>query len=265
MPLAEINGTVLSYSLEGPENGEVVIFSNSLASDRGIWKFQAPVLMEAGYRVLCYDSRGHGQSASPAGPYSMEMLTLDAVGLMDFLGLKKVHFCGISLGGMIAQMMGAFHGERLLSLILCDTTSHTASPEVWDERIETIRKFGTAAVVDATIDRWFTKAGQARLPGEVNEVRRMILNMSVEGYCGCCSAICSLDLRTAITGISARTLVIVGEQDEGTHVSEAEYIHGRIASSKLRIIPDAAHLVNVEQAGRFNAMVLEFLKALEPL
>ncbi|SEM69459.1 3-oxoadipate enol-lactonase [Syntrophus gentianae] len=265
MPLADVNGTVLSYSLEGPENGAVVMFSNSLASDRGIWKFQAPVLTGAGYRVLRYDSRGHGQSVSPAGPYSMEMLSLDALGLMDFLGLDKVHFCGISLGGMIAQMMGAFHGEHLLSLILCDTTSYTASPEIWDERIETIRKLGTAAVVDATIDRWFTKAGQARLPDEVNEVRRMILNMSVEGYCGCCSAIRTLNLRQAIGNISARTLVIVGEQDVGTPVSEAEYIHGRIAFSKLRIIPDAAHLVNVEQAGRFNATILEFLKALEPL
>ncbi|OPY84659.1 MAG: 3-oxoadipate enol-lactonase 2 [Syntrophus sp. PtaU1.Bin208] len=265
MPLADVNGTVLSYFLEGPENGEVVMFSNSLASDRGIWKFQAPVLMEAGYRVLRYDSRGHGQSSAPAGPYSMEMLTLDAVGLLDLLSLEKVHFCGISLGGMIGQMMGAFHGERLFSLILCDTTPYTAFPEVWDERIETIRKRGTAAVVDATIDRWFTKAGQERLPDEVSAIRRMILNMSEEGYCGCCAAIRTLDLRQAIRDISARTLVIVGEQDEGTPVSEAEYIHGQIASSKLRIVPDAAHLVNVEQAQRFNATVLEFLKALKPL
>jgi len=260
MPQAKINGTLINYSVEGPENGAVVMFSNSLASDRRVWKFQAPVLTEAGYRVLRYDSRGHGQSASPPGPYSMEMLTLDAVGLLDFLGLEKVHFCGISLGGMIAQSMGAFHGDRLLSLILCDTTPYTASPEVWDERIATIRKSGMAAVVDATIDRWFTKAGQERLPKEVDEIRGMILNMSEEGYCGCCSAIRTLDLRQAIRDISARTLVIVGQQDQGTPVSEAEFIQERIASSELRVIPDAAHFVNVEQAELFNAAILKFLK-----
>src|SRR5690606_2033751 len=120
----------------------------------------------AGYRLLRYDNRGHGQSASPPGPYSMEMLALDAVGLLDALGLEKVHFCGLSLGGMTGQMMGAFHGERLLSLILSDPTSCTASPEVWDERIQMVRKDGMAAVADATIDRWFTRAGQERLPEE---------------------------------------------------------------------------------------------------
>jgi len=260
MPQANVNGTSIYYSMEGPEHGEVVMFSNSLASNRRMWKFQVPVLTEAGYRVLRYDSRGHGESASPPGPYTMEMLTLDAVGLLDFLGLEKVHFCGISLGGMIAQMMGAFHGDRLLSLILSDTTPYTASPEIWEERISTIRKRGMAAVVDATIDRWFTKAGQERLPEEVAEIRRMIQNMSEEGYCGCCAAIRPLDLRQAIGGISARTLVIVGEQDQGTPVSEAEFIQQRIASSLLKVIPDAAHFVNVEQSERFNAALLEFLK-----
>jgi len=263
MPLAKVNGTELYYALEGPEKGEVVMFSNSLASDLRIWKFQAPALAEAGYRLLRYDSRGHGQSASPPGPYSMEMLALDAVGLLDALGLEKVHFCGLSLGGMTGQMMGAFHGERLLSLILSDTTSYTASPEIWDERIQMVRKDGMAAVADATIDRWFTRAGQERLPEEVNEIRGMILNMSIEGFCGCCEAIRPLDLRRAISGISARTLVIVGEQDEGTPVSEAVYLHERILFSELNVIPGAAHLVNVEQAERFNAAVLGFLKTLK--
>jgi len=261
MPQVNVNGTLLNYSVDGPDNGEVVMLSNSLASDLTVWKVQLPTLTEAGYRVLRYDSRGHGQSASPHGPYSIEMLTLDALGLMDFLGFEKVHFCGISLGGMIGQKLGACYGDRLFSLILCDTSSYTASPEMWDERIKTVRNGGMAAVVDATIDRWFTKTGQKRLQKEVEAIRRMILNTSVEGYSGCCSAIRNLDLRKAICNISTRTLIIFGEQDQGTPVSQAEFIKERAAAAVMRIIPDAAHLVNVEQAGIFNSTILEFLKA----
>jgi len=259
MPLANVNGTSLNYLLDGPANGEVVMLSNSLASDLTVWKFQVPILTEAGYRVLRYDARGHGQSATPPEPYSIEMLSLDALNLMDFLGLEKVHFCGLSLGGMIGQMLGACYGNRLYSLILCDTTSYMPFPVIWNERIKIVRKSGIAVLVDATIDRWFTKPGQERLQQEVEEVRRIILNTSEEGYCGCCSAIRDLDLREAIGSISIRTLIIVGEQDQGTPVSAAEFINERIASSKLRIIPDAAHFVNMEQPDTFNSTILDFL------
>jgi 3-oxoadipate enol-lactonase len=259
MPLANVNGTTLKYQFDGPENGEVVMFSNSLAADLTIWKFQVPILTEAGYRVLRYDGRGHGQSVTPLGPYSIEMLTLDALKLMDFLGLEKVHFCGLSLGGMIGQMLGALYGNRLYSLILCDTTSHMPFPVIWNERIEIVRKSGMAVLLDATIDRWFTKHGQERMQKELEEIRRMVLNTSIEGYCGCCAAIRDLDLREALSDISPRTLIIVGEQDQGTPVSASEFIQERISLSMLRIIPDAAHFVNMEQASIFNTTVLEFL------
>ena len=259
MPLANVNGTMLKYQFDGPVSGEVVMFSNSLASDLTIWKFQVPILIEAGYRVLLYDGRGHGQSTAPTGPYSIEMLTLEALKLIDFLGLEKVHFCGLSLGGMIGQMLGACYGNRLYSLILCDTTSHMPFPVIWNERIEIVRKSGMAVLLDATIDRWFTKPGQERLQKELEEIRSMILNTQIEGYCGCCAAIRDLDQREALSDISTRTLIIVGEQDQGTPVSAAEFIKERIASSILRIIPDAAHFVNMEQADMFNSNILEFL------
>jgi 3-oxoadipate enol-lactonase len=116
MPIADVNGINLNYRFDGPENGKVVMLSNSLASDLTMWDGQVPPLSKAGFRILRYDSRGHGQSSAPEGPYTMEMLTSDAVGLIDFLGLKQVHFCGLSLGGMVGQMLGALHGNRLLSL-----------------------------------------------------------------------------------------------------------------------------------------------------
>jgi 3-oxoadipate enol-lactonase len=180
---------------------------------------------------------------------------------MDTLNLQKVHFCGISLGGMVGQMLGAKHGERIHSLILCDTSSHMPPPEQWDERIALIRRSGTAILADRTIDRWFTQSGQERLKTVVEKCRQMILDTPPDGYCGCGAAIRDLDLREAIRTISTRTLIIVGEQDEATPVAAAEFIRDWIATSSLKVIPDAAHLVNVEQAELFNAALLDFLRA----
>ena len=260
MPLAHVNGTSLNYRMEGPERGPVVMLSNSLASNLGMWDPQISALVGTGYRVLRYDGRGHGQSAATVGPYTMEMLTADAVGLLDALGLKKVHFCGLSMGGMVGQMLGTHYADRLISLVLCDTATQLPPPEMWDKRMEAARAKGMGGLADAFIDRWFTKAGQARLQAEVVKVRQMILDTPVEGFCACCSAIRSMDQRESIRAISTRTLVLVGEQDPGTPVSEAEFIHQRIASSELRVISDAAHFVNVEQASIFNDTLLTFLR-----
>lgn len=260
MPFVEVNGTTLHYRFDGPEQGPVVMLSNALASDLTMWEFQVPALVEAGYRVLRYDSRGHGHSAVPEGPYSIELLTADAVGLMDTLGLEKVHFCGLSKGGMIGQMLGTQYGERLISLTLCSTAAYMGPKEIWNERIETVRKSGMAVVVDATIDRWFTKAGQTHLASSVEKVRRVILNTPVEGFCACCAAIRDMDQRETIRTVFTRTLVMVGENDSGTPVSAAEHIHQGITSSALTIIPDAAHFVHMEQSSIFNHALLEFIK-----
>ena len=260
MPLVDANETGLHYRFDGPEHGPVLMLSNSLASDLSTWDLQIQPLVEAGYRVLRYDSRGHGQSAVSPGPYTMDMLTADAVGLMDALGLEKVHFCGLSMGGMIGQELGTRYGERLISLMLCDTSAYIGPPEIWDERIAAVRKDGMAAVVDATIERWFTGPGRERLPAEVQKVRQSILNTPPDGFCACCAAIRDMDLRESIRAVSARTLVVVGEQDPGTPVSASELIHERIANSALRIVPDAAHFVHVEQADIFNDTLLSFLE-----
>jgi len=260
MPLADVNGTTINYRLDGPGQRPVVMFSNSLASNLQMWDAQVPVLIKAGYRVLRYDSRGHGGSAAPAGPYTMEMLTADALGLMDFLGFEKVHFCGLSMGGMVGQMLGTHQGNRLISLSLCDTAAQLPPREIWDERISAVRAKGMRALADAFIDRWFTKAGQERLPAEIEVSRQAVLNTPAEGFCACCRAIQNMDQRESIRAVSTRTLIVVGEHDPGTPVSAAEFIHGRIASSELKVISDAAHFVNVEQAGVFNDILLEFLE-----
>ncbi|MFW6054873.1 MAG: 3-oxoadipate enol-lactonase [Thermodesulfobacteriota bacterium] len=260
MPFAEVNGTRLHYRLDGPEEGPLVMLSNSLASDLSMWDQQIPGLTEAGYRVLRYDSRGHGRSDAPEGPYSMEMLSRDVVGLLDELGLERVVFCGLSMGGMVAQMLGTTYPDRLKKLVLSSTAAYAGPPENWDERIALVRENGMQAVVDATIDRWFTQKGQERMPLEVTRVRNMILGTPVKGFCACCQAIRDMDQRDSISFISAPTLVTVGEHDPGTPVSAAEFIHGQIASSQLKIFPGAAHLVNVEKAGEFTRMLLDFIR-----
>jgi 3-oxoadipate enol-lactonase len=259
MPLVDVGRTVLNFRFDGPEQGTVVMLSNSLASDLTMWESQVHVLVEAGYRVLRYDTRGHGHSAVPEGPYSMELLTTDAVGLMDKLGLEKVHFCGLSMGGMVGQMLGTKYGDRLISLILCSTSAHLGPREIWDERIASVTKNGMATVVDATLARWFTKAGQERLPLAVEKVRQSILDTPVDGFCACCAAIRDMDQRESIRAISTRTKVIVGEHDPGTPVSAAKLIHERIAFSELKIISDAAHFVHMEQTDVFNETMLSFL------
>ena len=261
MPTANVNDTTLHYRFDGPDDAPVMLISNSLASNLAMWDCQIDTLLRIGFRVLRYDSRGHGQSGVTPGPYGMEMLTEDAVGLLDALGIERASFMGCSKGGMVGQMAGTMHGDRFDKLVLCSTAAYMGGGDVWTARIEAVANGGMAAVVDATIDRWFTEPGQERLPGEVAQVREMILATPPEGFIACAHAIAAMDQRESIRAIDRPTLVIVGEHDPGTPPSAAELIHDRIAGSKLVVLPDSAHFCNIEQAGLFNTALEEFLGA----
>ena len=260
MPTATANGVTLNYRLDGPQDGPVVMLANSLASNLGMWEPQVPALSAAGFRVLRYDKRGHGGSAVPPGPYTMEQLAADAVGLLDALGIARAHFCGLSIGGMIGQQLGARFGDRFASLTLCDTAAYMAAKDAWDARFAAVRGGGMAAVVDATLDRWFTKSGQQRLPQAIQAVRGMILGTPVEGFCGCGAAIQAMDNRPLLGAIRKPTLVIVGREDQGTPVEANQYLHEHIPGSALAILDDAAHLCNLEQPEAFNAALLGHLE-----
>jgi 3-oxoadipate enol-lactonase len=255
MPHAKIH-----YQFDGPLDGPVVMLSHSLGIDLSMWDPQVPALTGAGYRVLRYDHRAHGRSGEPAGPYTLEQLAGDAVDLMDRLELEKVHFCGLSMGGMVGQLLGARYAGRLHSLILCSTSPHMPPPETWNDRIRTVREKGMAAVIDATIDRWITPAGQVRLPGQVQTIRRKLSETSVEGFTACCAAIRDMDLRPELPKIAPPPLILVGEHDPGTPVSTARFLHEQIPGSRLVVIDDAAHLQNVEQEEPFTRAVLAFLR-----
>ncbi|MFO8032131.1 MAG: 3-oxoadipate enol-lactonase [Desulfohalobiaceae bacterium] len=261
MPVAEVNQTRVNYQWEGPAQGQVVMLCNSLASNLSMWDLQAKELVQAGYRVLRYDTRGHGDSDVPEAPYSMEMLLNDLVGLLDYLQLERVHFCGLSLGGMLGQMLGIYYPQRLNKLLLCSTAAYLGPPEMWEERMQTARSQGMQPLVQPTIDRWFTQQGQQGLPEQVQKFKNMIQNTPVQGFCGCCAAIRDMDLREAISGITIPTMVVAGELDQGTPVSEARFIQEKIPSAQLQVIPQTAHMLNVEQAERFNSILLEFFRS----
>lgn len=259
MAQANFNHTTLEYQLDGPSGAPLIVLSNSLASNFTMWNPQVPVLINAGFQVLRYDSRGHGGSSAHHGPYTMQMLTEDLRALLDHLAFDQVYVMGCSKGGMVAQMFAVTYPARVRALVLTATACHMPPPELWDQRIAAVRAGGMEAVADATVERWFTVPGRARLSEEVARVRAMVAATPAEGFCACCEAIRDMDQRDSIAAIKAPTLVIVGEQDPGTPVAAAQAIHERIAGSRLLVIPEAAHFVHMEQADTFNTAITQFL------
>jgi 3-oxoadipate enol-lactonase len=254
------NDIATCFELHGPANAPVVTMSHALAASLQMWEPQLPALVER-YRVLRYDTRGHGGSEVPPGPYTLEMLADDVLGLLAALGIERTHFVGLSMGGMIGQAVALKRPEALLSLVLADTSSRMPpdSGPAWDERIATAQNRGMAALVDGTIDRWFTAPFIERSPQVVDRIRMLIRTTAPQGFVGCSEAIRRLNYAERLGEIRAPTLIIVGEQDMGTPVAASEFMHAAIAGSQLRVIPSAAHLSNTEQAERFNQVLARFL------
>jgi 3-oxoadipate enol-lactonase len=259
---AEANGIRIHYELSGKKGGPVVILSHSLGSNVAMWEPQLPAL-EPHFQLLRYDVRGHGASDAPEGPYTLEMLAQDVVGLLDLLKMEKVHFVGLSMGGMIGQHLALSHPQRLRSLVLCDTAAlvpQDAQP-LWRERIATARERGMEALVDSTLERWFTPSFLKGSSPMLATIRKAFLATPVEGYIGASEAIRRLNTLERLSEIKVPTLIMVGEDDPGTPVAASEAMHSRIQSSKLVVLPDCRHLSNVEQAALFNQHLLSFLMA----
>lgn len=254
------NGIDINYMIEGPADAPVLMLSNSLLTNFGMWDFQVPAFAER-HRLLRYDTRGHGGTQATSGPYSMEMLVADAVGLLDALGIQKVHFLGLSMGGMIAQLLASKHGDRLHSVSLCDTACQMPPASVWNDRISIAQDKGTSAFVKPMTERWLTEGYRAQHPEVIEKLGSMISGTSVDGLVGCACAIRDMDQLQILAGIEVPTLVVVGEQDMGTPLAAAEVLHREIRNSKLVVVKQAAHLPNIEQTQTFNKSVLDFLAA----
>lgn len=257
---ALLNGVTIHYEIEGPATAPVVTFSHSLAANLELWDLQAAALGDS-YRVLRFDTRGHGNSSAPPGPYTMEMLSADVIGLLDSLNIQRTHFVGISMGGMIGQVLATVYPERLQKLVLCDTTSRVP-PETapdWEERIRTAETQGMSALAQATLDRWLSEDFHRTHPGTTERIRSMIVNTPVPGYVGCCRAISRFDVSGSLKEVTVPTLIMVGEEDTGTPVSAAEAIKQQIKGAELVVLPKALHLTNIETVDLFNQVLLRFL------
>ena len=252
------NGIDINYTVEG--KGPWLTLSHSLACNLHMWDEEATRLSKR-YKVLRYDTRGHGGSSAPAGAYTLDLLADDLHGLLRALGVQSTHFVGLSMGGMIGQTFALKYPGMFESLALCDTTSRypAEAAGLWVERIKTVESKGMEPLVAPTLERWFTQPFRKAHAEVVEKVAAMIRTTPVSGYVGCCHAIPKINLTARLKEIRCPSVVIVGKDDPGTPVAMAEDIHQALPGSKLVIIPSAAHLSNLEQPDAFNRALGDFI------
>jgi 3-oxoadipate enol-lactonase len=243
--------------IEGPSEAPVLVLSNSLGTNRALWDAQMPALT-ARYRVLRYDTRGHGSSPVTTGPYSIAMLASDVLLLLDALKIERAHFCGLSLGGMTGMWLGIHAAARIDRLVLANTAPRIGAAAIWNARIDAVRKGGMQAIAETVLERWFTAAFRASAPEAVGRVGSMLAATPPEGYAACCAAIRDADLWPGIANIRAPALVIAGTHDAATPPADGRKMAEQIAHARY-VELDAAHISNVEAAARFGAELIAFL------
>jgi 3-oxoadipate enol-lactonase len=257
MPDINADGCRIHVEVEGPERAPVLMLSNSLGTNLHMWDDQvAPFTRH--FRLVRYDRRGHGRSDAPKGPYSMEMLGRDVLAILDGLGVDKINWCGLSIGGMVGMWLGANAPLRIDKLILSNTASYFPDKTVWDDRIKLVREQGLSAVVDGTMERWFTKQFRERSPQATERIRTMFLATNPEGYIGCGAAIRDMDHRPLLAKINRPALVIAGRHDLGTPLEAGEFIAQHTPNARLAVL-ETAHIANMEQPKIYADTVLEFL------
>ena len=259
--LADIRGVQINYEVSGNENGPWLTFSNSLATNLGMWREQEAALA-GDFRILRYDKRGHGKSAPVDGPYSFDDLIGDVVGLWDHLGIEQSYFVGLSIGGMTAQGLSLRHTGRVRATVMANTTAHCSDDfrAAFDQRVTLAADGGMEAVVESTIERWFTESYRASGAAWLDEVRDMVRTTSVAGYTGCARAIQGLAYLEELASLDHPVLLIAGAQDPATPPAGMRLMQERIKGSRY-VELDTAHLSNIEQGPAFTAALREFFAA----
>jgi 3-oxoadipate enol-lactonase len=259
MPYAAVNGTELHYRIDGDRHGNApwIVLSNSLGTDLSMWAPQVAALSKH-FRVLRYDTRGHGHSEAPKGPYTIEQLTGDVIGLMDTLKIARAHFCGLSMGGLTGVGLAARHGNRFERVVLCNTAARIGSPEVWVPRAAKARSEGMLALAGAVLPRWFTADYIEREPVVLAMIRDVFVHTDKEGYASNCDAIDAADLRPEAPGIKLPALVISGTHDLAATPAQGRELAQSIAGARY-VELDASHISNIEKADAFTKTVIDFL------
>jgi 3-oxoadipate enol-lactonase len=256
MPMIDADGCLLNVSVEGRDGGPTLMLSNSLGCTMAMWEPQMAALTKL-FRVIRYDRRGHGKSGMN-GPVSMERYGRDVLAILDDLNIDRVHWCGLSMGGMVGQWLGAHAPERFDRIVLANTSCYYPDPTNWHNRIKAVREGGLASVADAVIAGWLTADFREREPDTTAKMKAMLLASPVEGYIAACEALSTLDQRALLPTIKSPVMVIAGRQDNATPVAAGELIRSGIPGASLTLI-DAAHISNVEQPHAFTEAVVGFL------
>lgn len=258
MQYFNLPGYRLHYRIDGDDQAAPwLLFCNSLGTDLHMWDAQAAVLSRH-FRVLRYDRRGHGRSSAPPPPYSLADLGGDVLALLDARGIERVHFCGLSIGGLTGQWLGIHAGQRLNKLIICASAAKIGTAEGWAARVDDVRMNGLSALIGATAERWFTPGFKAAEPGIVGPVLESFAATSVEGYAGCCMALAGADFREDIKQIAHPLLAISGDDDPVCPPPDLEYIAARVRQGR-HLSLRGRHIVNIEASRAFNAALLDFL------
>jgi 3-oxoadipate enol-lactonase len=251
--------TSIHYQIEGPAGAPVLLLSNSLGTTLDMWEPQVAAFAEH-FRVLRYDTRGHGGSTPTPGPYSIAQLGGDVVQLLDHLGIERAHLCGLSMGGITAMWVALNHPARVQRLVLCNTAAWIGTESSWTERAEKVRLEGMAPITAAVVSKWLTPDYAAAHPAQVEALQDMLRATPADGYAANCIAVRDNDLREQVARIAAPTLVISGSGDVPTPPADGRFLAAAIPDCRY-VELDAAHLSNQQQPAAFNAAVLEFLAA----
>jgi 3-oxoadipate enol-lactonase len=261
--LLPLPGRRIAYDLVGPDDAPAVCITHSLASDGGSWTEQVPALLQAGFRVLRIDMRGHGGSDPVAGDYTMRVLADDVAAVLEALALPRVHYIGLSIGGMIGQAFALAHGERLISALWCDTlpASPAGAAEIWAQRMNAVRGANSLApIAEGTVERWFTPAFPGRNPGRLKQIRDTVIGTTPAGYLGCCAAILDFDFAPQLPSVRVPLLVLCGAEDPGTPPSENRRLAGLVPGARYDQIAATRHFPNVERPDAFNPIMLGWLE-----
>jgi 3-oxoadipate enol-lactonase len=259
MPLAESDHAQIHYAFEGQPGKPVLVLSNSLGTNFSMWDPQIPDFLKS-FRVLRCDTRGHGQSSVTPGPYSIERLAKDVLALADALKIETFHFCGLSMGGMIGMWLALNAPQRVDKLVLCSTAAKIGTLEMWNARIDTVRKQGMKPVAAATMERWFTAVFRAKNSQIVAGIQKMVEAVNPEGYAANCAAIRDFDSREHLHRTHTSTLVMSGTHDPATTPADGQFLAAHIAGARY-VELNAAHLSNIEDADRFTREGVTFLSS----
>lgn len=257
MPVVNLADAQIHFSLEGQPSQPALILSNALGADFSMWDRQIPEFSKS-FRVLRYDTRGHGKSSVTHSPYSIELLAKDVLAIADSQQFERFYFCGLSMGGQIGMWLAENAPQRLNKVVLCSTAAKIGATDMWNARIATVLKEGMKDVAAAAIERWFTAAFRAKNPSVVAKIHKTLETTSPQGYAACCAGLRDFDFRKDLKGVRTPTLILSGTHDPATTPADGQFLANHISGARYAQL-NGAHLSNIEDADRFTEEVCAFL------